>query len=57
MDAGWANFAATVGATIAAAAGAYAAVRAEIRHLWADIQRHDSEIAELRNLIHHHSRK
>jgi hypothetical protein len=38
----------TVASVIAAAGGAYAAVRAEIRHLWADIRRIDSELAELR---------
>lgn len=47
-SAGWWQFAATVAATFASAGGAYAAVRAEIRHLMADIQRHDTEISQLR---------
>jgi hypothetical protein len=47
-DAAVMNLAVTIAATIASAAGAYAAVRAEIRHLWADIRRHDADIAELR---------
>ena len=48
MDASMLNLMATVATTIAAAGGAYAAVRVEIRHLWADIKRHDFEISELR---------
>ena len=47
-DPALANFVMTVASVIAAAGGAYAAVRAEIRHLWADIRRIDSELAELR---------
>lgn len=47
-DAAVMNLAVTIAATIASAAGAYAAVRAEIRHLWADIRRHDADIGELR---------
>lgn len=54
-DPAWVNIGVTLAATISAAAGAYAAVRAEIRHLWADIRRHDQELSELRaRLLHSH---